>query len=256
MVSYKIYPVKYCERYVPGPKVFYMSHWGSWLNVYLYFWIIDDGNKNILVDTGIRDVDEINSLVEPDFGEKGKFRMSRDKENIIKLLKERGVDPSNVKYVILTHLHYDHASNVKLFPNAQIVVSKKGFINTISCEFPEMVPHPLFPRDVLAYLVNEARDRLILVEDEEITDGISVFWVGGHTMCSQAVRIKTKNGIAILTGDTVFFYENIEKNIPVGLNVNLKECYAAMKRIRKEADIIMPSHDPKVLERYPTGVIE
>ncbi|MEM0488235.1 MAG: N-acyl homoserine lactonase family protein [Candidatus Bathyarchaeia archaeon] len=256
MVSYKIYPVKYCEQYVPGPEMFYMSGWESWLNIYFYFWIIDDGNKNILVDTGIRDVNEINPLVESIFGERGKFRMSMEREGIPILLRERGVNPKNVKYVILTHLHYDHASNVKLFPNAQIVVSKKGLLNTISCPFLEMVPHPLFPRDVISYLVNEARDRLILAEDEEITDGISVFWIGGHTMCSQAVKVKTKSGSAVLTGDTVFLYENIEKNVPVGLNVSLMECYTAMKKIRNEADIIIPSHDPKVLERYPTGVIE
>lgn len=256
MVRYKIYPVKYCERQVPGPVIFYMSGWESWVNVYFYLWIIDDGNKNILVDTGIRDVNEINPLVEAVYGKRGILRMPADKNYIPKLLMDKGVELKDVKYVILTHLHYDHASNIKLFPNAKIVLSKKGLIDTISSEFLEMVPHPLFPRDVIAYIINEARDRLILAEDGEVVDGISVFWIGGHTMCSQAVKVKTKNGIAVLTGDTVFLYENIEKNIPVGLNVNLKECYAAMKRIKKEADIIIPSHDPKVLERYPSGIIE
>lgn len=203
-----------------------------------------------------RDVNEINPLVESIFGERGRFRMSMEQENIPRLLKESGVNPKDVKYVILTHLHYDHASNVKLYPNAQVVVSKKGLLNTISCPFPEMVPHPLFPRYVISYLVNEERDRLILAEEEEeITDGVPVFWIGGHTMCSQAVKVKTKKGTAILTGDTVFLYENIEKNIPIGFNVNLMECYPAMKKIRNVADIIKPSHDPEVLKRYPTGSI-
>ena len=73
-------------------------------------------------------------------------------------------------------------------------------------------------------------------------------------MCSQVISVETEKGKAILTGDVVFLYENIEKNIPVGLSYNLIECLDAMERIRKEADIILPGHDPKILEKFPGGI--
>ena len=96
-----------------------------------------------------------------------------------------------------------------------------------------------------------------LVDDEapEIVPGIGAFYIGGHTMCSQAFSVSTKEGLAVLPGDTIFYYENLEKNHPVGLAVDIGECYQAMERVRATADIFVPPHDPLLLQRYPDGVV-
>ncbi len=256
MATYTIQAVKYCEQLCPGPEIYYLSAWDEWINLYFYFWIVRGGGKTILVDTGIRDVNEINPSVIRTFGEKGMFRMDMEKENIPKLLKENGVKPEDVDYVFLTHLHYDHASNVPLFPNATFVISRRGWIEIVAPRHPYLVTD-FFPRDVLAYLVGEANDRLYLADDVEdnIVPGIGVFWTGGHTPCCQAIKINTEKGVAVITSDVVFLYDNIEKNHPIGLSYNIPECLDAMERIRKEADIIVPAHDPELLKRFPGGRI-
>jgi glyoxylase-like metal-dependent hydrolase (beta-lactamase superfamily II) len=116
-------------------------------------------------------------------------------------------------------------------------------------------PHAWFSKfiflDTLKKLKKEYKDRLNLIsKDGEILPGISVLFVGGHTPGSQAVKIKTNEGNAIICGDVVFTYRNIENDVPVGFNSNLEECFLAMERLRKEADIILPNHDPEVLTRY------
>src|SRR3954469_3779497 len=40
-------------------------------------------------------------------------------------LRARGFDPSSVKYVVMTHMHVDHASGVSEFPDATFIVSKR-----------------------------------------------------------------------------------------------------------------------------------
>jgi glyoxylase-like metal-dependent hydrolase (beta-lactamase superfamily II) len=40
-------------------------------------------------------------------------------------LRDRGIDPGAVNTVVMTHLHYDHASGVSEFPAATFVVSKE-----------------------------------------------------------------------------------------------------------------------------------
>jgi hypothetical protein len=109
----------------------------------------------------------------------------------------------------------------------------------------------------LAYFVNEARDRLILADDEapDILPGIGAFYIGGHTLCSQAFTVQTKQGVAVFPGDTVFYYENLEQNHPVGLAVDIVQCYQAMARIRQLGGILVPPHDPVLLQRYPDGVV-
>lgn len=254
MATYSIKAIKYCEQTVPGAQMYYMSHFDQEMCADFYFWLLrrDDG-KVALVDCGIRDVDEFNTVVSARYA----FRMNMQTHNIPLLMKKEGVDPADVEWLFLTHLHYDHASNVHLFPNARIVVNRRGWIADLAPRYPQLVPHPLFPHDSMAYLLNAARDRLVLAEesDGEIAPGISVFYVGGHTMCCQAIKVKTTRGTAIFPSDTIFYYGNLEQNHPIGLNLNLIECYDCMARVRREADIVIPAHDPQVLNRYPDGVI-
>lgn len=68
------------------------------------------------------------------------------------------------------------------------------------------------------------------------------------------VWVDTNKGQAVITGDAIFLYENLESNIPIGLTTNIFESMDAMEQIRK-ADIVLTMHEPKVLERYPNGKV-
>lgn len=215
----------------------------------MFVWIIKGADKPIVVDTGPKSIEEINRglgdmCIEP--------VTQREGEDIHGILARAHVNPEDVSHVFFTHLHYDHVSNVDVFPNAKLVVSKSGYEEALArldigkCWVPGEVIFPM--RD-------EWCERLMLVEDEEALPGIRAFEVGGHTPCSLSVSVQTKAGKAVITGDVVSLYENIENNIPIGVFENKDEVMAAMERIRREADIVLPSHDPKVLERFPGGVI-
>jgi glyoxylase-like metal-dependent hydrolase (beta-lactamase superfamily II) len=258
MATYTIKAVKFCEQSVPGPQMFFMSRWDEWYVAdFLLFILRRDDGQVMLVDCGIRDVDEIQPLVIAGVGERGRFRMDMGTQNVPLLLRKEGIEPEDVEYVFLTHFHYDHCSNAKLFPNAKFVVSRTGWHLTLDPPVPGLCPDTLYPRDILAYLASEARDRLILVDDEEpeIIPGVGAFYVGGHTLCSQAFTVNTREGVAVFPGDTVFYYENLEENHPIGLAYDIVQCYQAMERCRQEADVFVPPHDPLLLERYPDGVV-
>lgn len=47
--------------------------------------------------------------------------MVADREEILGPLREHGVEATSVTHVLLTHHHPDHAVNVGLFPNAEVV---------------------------------------------------------------------------------------------------------------------------------------
>jgi glyoxylase-like metal-dependent hydrolase (beta-lactamase superfamily II) len=91
----------------------------------------------------------------------------------------------------------------------------------------------------------------IIEGDQEIEDGIRVVYAPGHTPGSQMVLVDTKTGIFCLAGDNAFFYENIEKNIPVGHLYSRADWFSSMMKVRSLCDYILPSHDPLLFEKSP-----
>jgi N-acyl homoserine lactone hydrolase len=238
---------------VPGSLMYFQEKQDQALQIFGYLWLLRGAGKTIIVDTGMGLPPEKRSNAERQVF--GNFAIDPGKDTV-SLLRQEGIEPADVDYVILTHLHVDHCANLPLFKRAQILVSKRGWSSVVSPEHPRLVPANLFPRSIFAYMMSEAWDRMVLLPDEcEVLPGLNTFWIGGHTPCSQAVSIETKVGKVVITGDTVFMYGNIEEDIPVAYCTNLAECFHAMDRIRREADIVLPSHDPLVLERFPGGLV-
>lgn len=69
-----------------------------------------------------------------------------------------------------------------------------------------------------------------------------------------AIAIETARGTAIMA-DPIFYYDNVEKGIPLGILENLFECLDLIERVKREAALVLPSHDPAVLRRHPGGRI-
>jgi len=248
-MEYSIQALKVGECKVPGPLVFFNAEYDRLIDLYCYVWLIQGAEKPILVDTEARNWDLFNEMTRSYIP--GGVRSSPEEE-LKSQLKRYRVDPQEVSWIFLTHLHYDHSTGVHLFPNARVVVSKRGFLEALSSPGgPSSIP-----RDFMEGLIEGWPQRLLLAEDEkEIVPGISTFWIGGHSPCSQAICVNTSKGMAVFSGDTIYTYRNLEDNIPIGAPYSLVQCIEAMERIKKRATIILPGHDPVVLQRYPGGVI-
>ena len=257
-MNYKIQVLKVGGvKNAPLSEMLFMRGWGEYIDLNVYVWVILGADKPVIVDTGIKDINLLtgrSGKPEDSSGFEIHKWMQSPEEKTENALRSIGIDPTDVSHVIVTHLHYDHFSNISLFPNAKIVVSRKGLREAVAPKHVEIGGQ--VPKDALCDLLRRPSNLIQLIDDEEeILPDINVFWIGGHTPADQAVSIKTSKGKAVITSDTVFLYRNIEENIPIGYFYNLEECYDAMKRIRNEADIILPTHDPEVLLRHPKGRI-
>jgi N-acyl homoserine lactone hydrolase len=249
--KYRVQCLRTATHTAPEPIFLFMRGFDKSREVNCYFWLIQGGGRNILVDTGMGG-EYPNKLRESARKSRGGFPVAPG-EDTLSLLKKHGLTPDDIDVVILSHLHYDHIANIPLFKKAGIIINKKGW---------HAARHPIhpvfdqFPKDVLDYMETAMWEQINLVEDEaEIVPGIEVIWTGGHTACSQAVKIATEKGRVILTGDVAYLYDNLELNHPVGLGVSLYESAAALKRLKEEGDILLPGHDKAILAKYPDGRI-
>lgn len=74
---------------------------------------------------------------------------SNNKKEIIEDLKKLNINPEDIQIVILTHQHWDHNSNVNLFPNAEIYDFRD--INKIPKEF-KVIKTPGHTKDSICLL--------------------------------------------------------------------------------------------------------
>lgn len=249
--EYTIQALKVGESGVPGPEIYYQGAFGRWFPLYFYVWLVRGGGHTVLVDTGMpADARELEARVRREKGPEAYWRTEADP---VAFLAGLGVRPEDVEHVVLSSLGPYAVANVHRFPRALFHLSRRGWIEYLAPRYPEL-RHPI-PAEAMAYLTTEALDRLRLVEGEaEVVEGIRVFEVGCHHRHSMAVAIGTARGRAVIA-DPIFYYDNVEREVPLGILEDLFECLDLIRWLRREAAIVLPSHDPRVLERHPGGRI-
>ena len=234
---YKIYPLPVGESIEPDPRIFYLGDCSKTIRLWTYFWLVRGNGRNILVDTGFNMAK--GETFNPDMKQPEEWQP-------LNRLSRLGVVPGEIDTVILTHLHWDHFS-----PTAKEFKNAKFWVNARELDTVLNPPYPWFGNFCFTDTIREFKNQFRVIEAAgKIVDGISVFHTGGHTPGNQSVAVLTGRGNAIITGDVVFTYRNIEEDVPGGFNSNLMECFGSMARIRAEADLILPAHDPLVVERH------
>ncbi len=254
---YEVHVLKLGQCDVPGPEVYWMSHWDSWETLYFYMVVIRGRDKIAVINTGPpADLTALNEVWHHFAGERCQM-IRKEEERPEAALTTLGLTPEDVDYVLITPLQAYATANIPLFRRAQICLSKRGWIEDFHApKYPMHIPRQLrIPDDVLAYLELEAPDKLRLLDDEdEILPGLTAFWAGVHHRSSMAYVIKTARG-TVIASDCFFKYGNVEEMHPLGILESMEECFRTYERLRREADILLPLYDPEVLVRYPSGKI-
>jgi glyoxylase-like metal-dependent hydrolase (beta-lactamase superfamily II) len=234
-----------------------MDRWDDWEELYFYMVVVRGEGKLAIINTGPpRDLGALNARWTSTFGKRGAL-VRRENELPELALSRLGVAPGDVHSVLITPLQAYAVGGIPIFRNAQVCISRRGWIEDFHAPPYEMhVPRKLrIPDDVLAYLTIEAPEKLRLLEDEdEIWPGLGAAWVGTHHRSSMAFLIETAAGRLAVT-DCCFKYGNIERNHPLGIMESLSECMRAYERLRREADLVIPLYDPEVLKRFPDGKV-
>ena len=161
-----------------------------------------------------------------------------------------------IRDVIVTHLHYDHAGNLDLFPNARFHLQEREMsfaTGRYMCN--GMLRHPFSVEHVITMVRHVYADRVKFHSgDGEIAPGVTVHRVGGHSDGLQVVRVETARGPVVLASDAVHFYANLQKRnpFPIVFDVgDMAQGWEIVERLAGDPDRFIPGHDPIVSEIYP-----
>lgn len=218
------------------------------LDIAMMFWLVRGGGHNILVDCGFyRDQFfkpwHIRDFVKPS-------------EAIARV----GLKPEDVTDIVVSHMHWDHADGIDLFPKAKIWIQKEELEYYAGSAWQSSRTHNgIDPDDVLTAvrLNTEGHVSLVPGDAQEILPGIACYTGGKHTYASQFVTVKTAGGTVVLASDNVYLYENLEKHVPIAATLDPTSNLRAQDRMKDLAaspKLIIPGHDPAVMTNFPNPV--
>lgn len=233
-------------------KVLWGKEWTEWLPIYA--WVIEHQEGLIVVDTG-----ETARTAEAGYFPRWQpyyklaVRMDVSPEQEIGLqMKKLGLDPEDVKQVILTHLHTDHAGGMHHFPNSKFLVSEKeyrsalGLPGMIQGYLPHRWPEWFSPQ----FIHFEHKGIGPFEESYSVTKAgdVTIVPTPGHTPNHTSVIVKIDEISYFLAGDTSYTQDLLLEKHPDGVSPNPEIARQTIDKIlqysKSEPTVYLPTHDP------------
>ena len=243
--EFEVFAIKYGERLGTRGSIFMKGDpHDSPMAMDYYIWVIRNEEKTIVVDCGFDKKEGEN---------RGRTYLRSPTEGLGLI----GIDPAEVKDVIITHMHYDHVGNLSIFPNARFHVqdTEMGYVTGRAMTHP-ILRHSFVLSEVQEMVAMVYQDRAIFHDgDVDLVPGVTLHHFPGHARGLMAVRVNTKRGWIILASDTAHYYESLAAEHVFITHENIfemLESYRSLVKLGGDVSRIVPGHDPDVLKRYPS----
>jgi glyoxylase-like metal-dependent hydrolase (beta-lactamase superfamily II) len=216
------------------------------LDIQMMVWLLkgSDG-RNVLVDSGFyrdkffKDF-KVRDFIRPD-----------------KAVERAGVRAEEITDIVLSHMHWDHADGLDLFPKARVWVQRDEYDYYTSAAWQPGGKHGgIDPEDVMMIVKLNTEGRVSFIDGDgaEPIKGIKVYTGGRHTYASQYAGVNTKVGTIVVASDNTYLYENLERHAPIAQTFDAASNLRAqdrMKQIASDVRLIVPGHDPLVFVKFP-----
>jgi N-acyl homoserine lactone hydrolase len=150
-------------------------------------------------------------------------------------LGELGVDPNQIKDVILTHLHFDHAEGLAAWPQ------RTAYVHRLETEAPyaQLVAGQLETVDL----------ELLDGEEGELEPGLRWIRTPGHSDGLITLLVDTDEGLTAIASDCVGplpeYFEQMD--LPEDFGPEREELLEQWRRIRElDPAVVIPGHNPPV----------
>jgi N-acyl homoserine lactone hydrolase len=224
----------------------------------IFVWVIEHPEGVIVVDTG-----ETARASQPGYFPAWHpyFRNVQEQvspeQEIGPQLRAQGIRPDDVRWVIMTHLHTDHAGGLHHFPKSDILVMRRAFELAVGLagQVRGFLPHR-WPSWFAPRLIDlEPRPFGAFPSSLKVTRAGDVTLVptSGHTEAHISVVLQDFELNYFFAGDASYTQQLMLAEQIDGVALNARAARETLRRIHQFTQgtptIYLPTHDPKSGER-------
>ncbi len=144
-------------------------------------------------------------------------------------LEQLNIEPSDVDYLLLSHLHLDHAANAKMFQDSgtKIIVDAAEKEGAFSFDGHNLGAHIKSDYDGLTLDT--------ISEDTEVLPGVTLLRTPGHTWGTMSLQVDlADSGTFIFTSDSLYLKESYgPPPIAAGIVYDIRAWFASVEKIRE-----------------------
>jgi len=228
-------------------------------------WLIEHPEGLIVFDTG-----ETARISEPGYFTRWQpyFRFGlrewvAPEDEIGPQLRARGFEPDDVRWVVLSHFHTDHAGGIAHFPNSEIIATKadydhaRGFIGKARGFLPQHWPRWFAPRLI------ESGDGSFgpFTGTTALTSAGDVHLIPtpGHTPGHMSLAIEDGETVIFLAADASYTEQLMLHGIADGVAPDPARARATLGRIQQlvqqRPTVYLPTHDPASEHRLSEALL-
>lgn len=250
----KIYPISFGNMELDSSGLVLFRSPGTKVTIPIMGFLITGGAEPILVDSGPRSQESVAALGYP-------FEVTED-NTIDHHLARHGLRRSDIRHIVHTHAHLDHAGGSFNFPMATQVSLTRQELQFMASG---VMGPGMYTADDTKHMIDRLHTRGALrlfdvdgTFEEEIIPGVAVRLSGGHTPGSISVLVETDEGIANICGDIAYNLQDQiidplldlaahEPTITGNRAMTALEEKRAIKRALATSRFLLPSHDVPAL---------
>lgn len=240
------------------PGIILDSQWTPWMPILCY--AIEHPEGVIVLDTGetARTADKAYfacSRGDAFFYTRNLRFAVRPEDEVGPQLRQIGLAPENVRWVVMTHLHSDHTGGMPHLARSRFLLNRVdagGHLGTLTCRIPEGLQ-----REAVAL---EGPPLGAFPNSHAVTrDGaVLLLPTPGHSPGHQCVLLREGDRNWLFAGDAVFDAGQAEREEVAGIVADVGAARDSLIRLRRQLattpTILLPAHDPAARERLRAGI--
>jgi len=156
---------------------------------------------------------------------------------LLAALASRGLAPTDIDLVVLTHSHWDHVQNIDLFQHAPLLIHPDERRYAAHPD-PLDWATPAWTGTILEQLsIREIGD------GAEIIPGVTVLDLPGHSVGSVGLAVESDLGLAVITGDALHSGRVLQTLQPPLVFWDAEASRRSVRRVIDVAALVYPGHD-------------